>query len=198
MDDFWYKVCQALTLAEYEQTCGELQVADPSRIPDHRDSLFEYVDKEYLSNGNNRKHCYYWTIHITHFNKRATSTAEGGHANIKRTLESTLGDLPEVVAAIKEEVEDQLRKIHLQHTHDKNRNIKASLNGEIFCYLRHEISEYALELMAIHALGVNATSVLVQCTGGFTKTLGLPGKHKIQDSYRHPDRALRRDDLHPH
>lgn len=70
-----------------------------------------------------------------------TSTAEGGHANIKKALESTLGDLPEVVAAIKEKVEDQLRKIHFQHTQDKNGNIKASLNTGLFRYLRHEITE---------------------------------------------------------
>ena len=104
--DLWYKVCQALTLAEYEQAHGELQIGDPPRIPNHRNGLFEYIDKEYLSNGNNQKHCYYWTNCITHFNKRATSTAEGGHVNIKRALKSTLGDLPEVVAAIKEKVED--------------------------------------------------------------------------------------------
>lgn len=97
-------------MAEYEQARGELQVADPPRIPDHRNSLFEYVDKEYLSNGNNQNYCYYWTNRITHFNKWATSTAEGGHANIKKALKSTLGDLPEVVAAIKEKIEDQLRK----------------------------------------------------------------------------------------
>lgn len=109
-------------------------------------------------------------------------------------LESTLGDLPEVVAAIKEKVENQLRKIYLQHTQDKNGNIKASLNVGMFRFLKHEISEYSLDLMATHALGVNANSVLVPCTGVFAKTRGLPCKHKIQDSFRHPDRK----DLHPH
>lgn len=64
----------------------------------------------------------------THFNKRTTSTAEGGHANIKRALERTLGDLPEVVRLIREKIEDQLRKIRLQHSSDKNGNIRASLN----------------------------------------------------------------------
>lgn len=113
-------------------------------------------------------------------------------------LESTLGDFPEVVAAIKEKVENQLGKIYLQHTQDKNGNIKASLNVGIFRFLRHEIIEYALGLMATHALGVDANSVLVPCTGVFTKTLGLPCKHKIQDSFRHLDRALRRKYLHPH
>ena len=68
----------------------------------------------------------------------------------------------------------------------------------MFRYLRHEISEYALKLMATHALGVNANSVLVPCTEVFTKTLGLPYKHKIQGSFRHLDRAFRREDLHPH
>lgn len=196
--DLWHKVCQASTLPEYEQARAELQIADPPRIPDHQSRLFQYVDKEYLSNDNNQKHCYYWTNCITHFNKRVTSTAEGGHANIKKALECTLGNLPEVVAAIKEKVEDQLRKIHLQHTQDKNGNIKASLNTGLFCYLRHEISEYVLEIMAAHMSGVDASSVLLPCTGVFTKTLGLPCKHKIQESLRYPDRPLRREDLHPH
>lgn len=108
-----------------------------------------------------------------------TSTAEGGHANIKKALESTLGDLPEVMAAIKEKVEDQLPKIHLQHTQDKNGNIQASLNTELFRYLRHEISEHALEIMAAHMSGVDVSSLLLPCTWVFTKTLGLPCKHKI-------------------
>ena len=131
-------------MAEYRQARGELQLVDPARIREHRDSLFEYVDREDLAGGNNQKHCYYWTNQITHFNKRVTSTAEGGHANIKRALKSTLGDLPEVVKIIWEKLEDQLRKIHLQHTSDKNGNIKATLNIGLFRYLRHEISEYAL------------------------------------------------------
>lgn len=111
--DKWYKVCQAPTLAEYQQAQGELQIADPVCIVERRDSLFEYVDWDYLANGNNEKHCYYWINRITHFNKRAISTAEGGHANIERALESTLGDLPEVVKVIREKIEDQLCNIHL-------------------------------------------------------------------------------------
>ena len=68
----------------------------------------------------------------------------------------------------------------------------------MFRYLRHEISECALDLMATHAVGVNATTVLPQCTGVFSKTLGLPCRHQIQESFRNPGRPLRRDDLHPH
>ena len=103
-----------------------------------------------------------------------------------------------MVRVIREKIEDQLRKIRLQHSSDKNGNIRASLNIGIFCYLRHEISEYALDLIATHAKGVNATTVLPECKGVFTKTLGLPCKHKIQESFRDPDHPLRRDDLHPH
>lgn len=99
---------------------------------------------------------------------------------------------------IREKIEDQLRKIHLQHASEKNGNIKATLNIGLFRYLRHEISEYALDLMATHAAGVNATTVLPQSTGVFRKTLGLPCKHQIQESFRHPNRPLQRDNLHPH
>ncbi len=179
----WHKVCQAATLAEYNHARAELEIADPSLIAEYRDSLFQYADREYLANGNNQKHCYFWTNGIRHFNKRVTSTSEGGYANVKRALESTLGDLPEVVRVIREKIEDQLCKIRLQHSSDKNGNIRASLNICIFCYLKHEISEYALGLIATHAKGVNTTTVLPEYTGVFTKTLGLPCKHKIQESF---------------
>ena len=196
--ELWHKDCQVATLAEYNQARAELEIADPPLIAENRDSLFQYADREYLANGNNQKHCYFWTNGIRHFNKRVTSTAEGGHSNIKRALESTLGDLPEVVRVIREKIEDQLRKIRLQHSSDKNGNIRAFLNIGIFRYLRHEISEYALELIATHAKGVNATTVLPEYTSVFTKTLGLPSKYKIQESFRDPDHPLRQDDLHPH
>ena len=196
--ELWDKICQAATLAEYNQARAELEIVDPPLIAEFRDSLFQYADREYLANENNQKHCYFWTNGIRHFNKRVTSTAEGGHANIKRALESTLGDLPEVVRVIREKIEDQLRKIRLQHSSDKNGNIRASLNIGIFCYLRHEISEYALDLIATHAKSVNATTVLPECTCIFTKTLGLPYRHKIQESFRDSDYPLRQDNLHPH
>ena len=56
--DKWYKVCQAPTLAEYQQARGELRIADPVCIAEHRDSLFEYIDREYLANGNNKNSCF--------------------------------------------------------------------------------------------------------------------------------------------
>ena len=108
--DIWYKVCQALTLAEYEQARAELRRADPAHIRDHRESLFEYVDREYLANGNNEKHCHYWTNRIAHVIKRVGPTVQGGHANIKKGLEKILGDLPMMARVIREQIEDQLVK----------------------------------------------------------------------------------------
>ncbi len=87
--ELWHKVCQAATLAEYNQARAELEIADPPLIEDHRDSLFQYANREYLANGNNQKHCSFLTNGIRHFNKRVTSTAEEGHANIKLAIEST-------------------------------------------------------------------------------------------------------------
>lgn len=106
--DLWYKTCQAPTLAEYEQARVELQTADPARIRDHGESLFEYVDTEYLANGNNEKHCHYWTNRITHLNKRVTYTVQGGHVNVKKALERALGDLPMMARIIRGQIDDQL------------------------------------------------------------------------------------------
>ena len=124
------------------------------------------------------------------------STPDEGYANIKHALESTLRDLSEVVKVIRGKIEDQLCKIHLQHTSEKNENIKAMLNIGIFWYFRHEVSKCALDLMATHVVRVNATTVLSQCTEVFSKTLGLPFRHHIQESFRNPGCSLRHNDLH--
>ena len=111
------------------------------------------------------------------FNKRTMSTTIRDHAKIKHVLESTLRDLPKVVKVIREKIEDQLYKICLQHSFEKNGNIKAMLNIGIFWYLKHEISKCALDLITTNAVEVNATILLPQCTGVFSKTLNLPCRH---------------------
>ena len=86
---------------------------------------------------------------------------EEAHANIQHALESILGDLSEVIKVIRKKIEDQLSKINLQYASEKNGNIKAMLNIGMFWYLRHEVSECALDLMAIHVVRVNATTVVL-------------------------------------
>ncbi len=69
-----------------------------------------------------------------HFNKRAAFTLERDNVNIKRAIESTLGDLLEVVKVIREKIENQLYMIPLQYSSEKDRKIKAMLNISIFNY----------------------------------------------------------------
>lgn len=95
----------------YNQDIALLKITDFSCIAEHKDSLFQYVDNKYLVYGSNQNHCYYWTNGITYFNKHLISMAEEGHANIKRTLKSTLGDLPEVMRLVKKKMKDQSCKI---------------------------------------------------------------------------------------
>ena len=128
--DLWYKVCQAPTLAEYEKARMELQTAEPARIRDHRESLFEYVDREYLANGINEKHCHYWTNRITHINKRVTSTLQGGHTNIKKALERTLGDLPMMARVIREQIDDQLLNVQPPARQPRRRGRPQNLQRE--------------------------------------------------------------------
>ncbi len=73
----------------YNQVRAELEIADPPPITEYRDSLFQYIDREYLVNGNNQKHCYYRINCITHSNKHVTSMTEGKNTNIKQALENT-------------------------------------------------------------------------------------------------------------
>lgn len=107
------------------------------------------------------------------------STIKKRYKNIKHAFKSTLEDLSEVIRVIRKRIEDQLWKIRLQHFIDKNGNIKVSLNIGIFCYFRHEISEYTLDLITNYAKAVNVTTVLPDCIGVFTKTLTLSSKYKI-------------------
>lgn len=133
----WKKVCEAPTFEAYQQAQAQLCIQDPPSIPAHRDSLFEYIDKEYLAAGNNQKHCYYATNSICHFGKRVISISKGGHFNIKRVLNTPLGDLSSVVAIISEQIEDQLHKLTIKHSSDKAGRIEQGLNIVIFRYFRH-------------------------------------------------------------
>lgn len=65
--------------------------------------------------------------------------------------------------------------------------MKAFLNMSLFHYFKHEISEYAREIIKAHMLGVNVSSVLFPCIGVFNKTLALFYKHKIKESLRYLD-----------
>lgn len=91
------------------------------------------------------------------------------------------------MTAIKEKIEDQLGKIHLQHIKNKNRSIKVFLNIELFQYLCYEMSEYALKLMTAHMSNFNINSILSLCTRVFNITFTMVYKHKIQKSLKNPE-----------
>ena len=42
----WKEVCEAPKFQAYQQARAELRIQDPPPIPAHRDSLFEYIDRE--------------------------------------------------------------------------------------------------------------------------------------------------------
>lgn len=99
---------------------------------------------------NNQKHCYYATNQVSYFGKCITSISQGGYANIKWILDTLLSNLPSVITVIAEQIENQLHKLTIKHSSDRADWIKQRLNIRIFCYLRHEMSEYVLKLMSSH------------------------------------------------
>lgn len=96
-----------------------------------------------------------------------------------KTLKSTLSDWPKVGALMKKHFGNQLWKIHIQHTQDRNKNIKVFFNIGLFCYFPYKIDEYAFKFILLHKLDVNANIVLLFYIHLFTKTLVLPYKYKI-------------------
>lgn len=92
-----------------------------------------------------------------------------------------LGDLPSVIAIIAEQIEDQLHKLTIKHSSDKAGQIEQGLNIGIFCYLRHEVSKYALKLMSGHWHKIKVSTCFPLCTGVFTRILGYLCQHQRQE-----------------
>ena len=78
-----------------------------------------------------------------------------------------------MVKVIRKKIKNQLCKIYLYHFSDKNSNIRASININIFYYLKYKTCKYSLDLIASHTKDINITAVLLKYISIFIKILEL-------------------------
>lgn len=126
-----------------------------------------------------------------------TNRAEGGHSSLKASLRSSTGDLDQVVNAIKMKILNQKQDYQLKESQVKHWRplfVYNALYREIIAY----VSPSAL--YAIHDQKEYLDKPPEErrsCTGRFTKTMGLPCSHLIQQRLTETG-CIKLTDVHPH
>ena len=197
--DVWYALVYAQTEDQYNDCVTQLRLTDPGTTAKYPNkSLFEYIKAEYLDGGNKEKHVRCWTKRLTTFGKTTTQTAESGHWGIKRDLESSNGDIPAVVKAVQQKLDNHLQDLLLLHERQKGGFWSGKYNIPIFRYLRHDIGSTALgHVLKQWNERTKEPTCLMPCTLKFRITLGLPCKHELENLLFSKE-PLRRHHFHPH
>jgi len=89
----WNKLLRSKTPTEYEELWRQLQIDYQEQT-----ELIYYLKTEHHPKREEVSNA--WTSHIRHFGHQVTSRIEGGHADIKRTIQKSTGDLLEVTTKI--------------------------------------------------------------------------------------------------
>ena len=109
-----------------------------------------------------------------HFDTLVTSQAEGSHADLKQALETSSGDLLQVMNDIKLILTSQLAK------HETEINLQRS-RVMVFTHLEWKISPHTLNIM-LKQYDVLRTQPPEACSGVFRATTGLLCSHDMQRS----------------
>ena len=149
-----------------------------------------------------RKWAKCYTNNFLHFDNTTTSRGEGAHHQVKQELQFSTGDLHTVVhMKLSKFLKGQYHN-YVQQLEEAKARLPIRLRGvPIFRDITAWVTSFAL--LKIHdqykRLACEATAIS-KCTGTFTRTMGLPCAHKIQERWY--DRAggdvLKLEDMHPH
>ena len=136
---------------------------------------------------------------ITHFETTTTSRDEGGHAELKRQLGSSSGDLKTVVDGINLLLINKLYN-HLIRLDEAKVRLPMDIRKPIFQEISPYVTPYALrKIMPQYKRLVGQPTAIPACTGTFSFTMGLPCSHKIQEPlYGDRGEKLLLEDIHPH
>ena len=119
-----------------------------------------------------------WVDQHLHFGNAVTSRAEGIHAVIKGYLQSSVLNLIEAWSAIKAALENQLAELQANQARQQQRN-SIRLSSPLFHPVRGWVSYQALEKVYQQKERLNQLPI-PPYTGRFTRTLGLPYAHRLQ------------------
>src|SRR3954452_10659651 len=138
--------------------------------------LLEYIDITWIG-PYKEFFVYTWTDQHMHFGHHTTSRVEGSHKTLKGNLQVSTGDLRMVY----DKIDTMLINQHSEHDTmiGANKSRTPHINkGTFYASLLSHISHYALGRLSDQRHLLFLPRELPQCTGLFTKSMGLPCTHK--------------------
>lgn len=174
-DDFmkhWYELCQSNTKDEYILRLNNLKTQFQ-----HYPGLILYLTDTWLIY--KEKFIRFWIQYTTHFGNLASSRSEGAHVQLKRELNGSNGDLSTVFTAVDRVINQQQDDIQDKIESDKCSIPKIAAINRLYDLIRGFISNYSIRL--IHRQRELALQIgpIGECTGYFTRSMGLPCKHRL-------------------
>lgn len=176
----WYVVISARSISQKDHEWARFKWT--YQQPAFR-KLLLYIESEWLQPQTERAFLRCYTNTYLHFGQIATSRSEGSHWQIKRDLQSSLGDLLNVVKSTERTIINHHLQIE-QALADEYVQIPSDLRAELlFSEVISHISIYALnKVLSIQnrylPIGPGKPPI-EHCTGITTRTLGIPCIHTI-------------------
>src|SRR6266480_40210 len=123
-----------------------------------------------------------WTNDVLHFGITVTSRLEGGHSTLKEFLQNGRGDLLDVVNRCTDLHTIQYREIKYNLAGERDR-IPNDINAKYVPWLDPDINK-EIVLKALHEVvkqhKLNQERPMTECTGQFTRSMGLPCRHTLK------------------
>lgn len=145
-----------------------------------------------------RKFIRAWSGQYMHLNNVASSRVEGAHSMLKKHIGTSAGDLLITYDRISTAINMQLSEIALNTAEDKIKIILCSRNS-LYAHIIRRISRASIKLIDSQRYLANQVTPehkIGNCTNHFTRTMGLPCKHRLADLIR-LNQPIPLADIHP-
>jgi len=186
----WTEVIRSTNTIEYNTKWSSFQ-QKYSSYP----ALIQYVTTTWITPWK-KLIVYAWTDQYRHFGHHATSRVEGSHKTIKGNLQVSTGDLKTVYNKITMMLLGQYSEHDAAVDSDRSRTPHA-IKGPFYEQLLSRISHYALGRLWNQQYRLKQPKQLPHCTELFTKSMGLPCAHIMQQKL-YEGITLTLEDIHSH
>ena len=141
--------------------------------------LLEYIDTTWIG-PYKEFFVYVWIDQHKHFGHHTTSWVESSYKTLKCNLWVSTGDLKIVYDKIDTMLINQHSEYNMMIRANKSQTPHIN-KGTFYTPLLGHISYYALEYLSNQWHLLSLPRELLQCTGLFTKSMGFPYAHKMQE-----------------
>lgn len=136
------------------------------------------------------------TNETMHFTTQSSSRVEGSHAGLKRRIANAHGDLFRVIRSVVPKILTQLESYYDDLEYERRVALQKYVKVPLFATILKLVSRKALSFLH-KEMELCKEDNLDECRDIFTKTMGLPCRHRIKKKLDKGE-VLELDDIHSH